>query len=168
MNNLYTYFEKFKLLTKHQFWFKQNCSTYNAVRQLYDEYCDNIDQKKYHKILINELEQYRIFGSSFTWSYFNWNLCLSKVFASLIHCYRKVFQWIKFMWKLFIKNTGPCTNYTQKGVWGSVGSWSPRSFSFNSIFIDQRVHLKALLIWINDSINAVRAGESHPLADFIR
>jgi len=31
----YTYFEKFKLLTKHQFGFKLNCSTSNAVRQLY-------------------------------------------------------------------------------------------------------------------------------------
>jgi len=69
MNN-YTYFENFKLLTKHQFGFKQNWSTSNAVRQLYDEYCDNIDQKKYlcsvfldtvnHKILISKLEKYGI------------------------------------------------------------------------------------------------------------
>jgi len=41
------YFEKFNILTKDRFGFKQICSTSNAVRLLQDEICANIDQMRY-------------------------------------------------------------------------------------------------------------------------
>ena len=43
---MYTYLEKFKLLTPNQFGFRQNCATSQAVRQLYDDFLENLDKKK--------------------------------------------------------------------------------------------------------------------------
>ena len=42
---LYSYLSKFKSLTPNQFDFRQNSSTSHAVRQLYDELVENLDQK---------------------------------------------------------------------------------------------------------------------------
>ena len=47
---LYSYFEKYKILTPQQYGFKQNSSTAEAVRKLYDELVDNIDEKKLHAL----------------------------------------------------------------------------------------------------------------------
>ena len=43
---LYTYLEKFKLLTPNQFGFRQHCATLRAVPQLYDDFLENLDKKK--------------------------------------------------------------------------------------------------------------------------
>ena len=72
------YFEKCDILSHHQFGFKQNCSTSNAVRQLYDELCDNMDNNKHtcpilldlkkaydtvnQGILLKKLEKYGVRG----------------------------------------------------------------------------------------------------------
>ena len=72
------YLNKNKILTPVQFGFKQNSSTSNAVRQLFDNFGENIDQKKYtcvvfldlkkafdtvnHQILLVKLEKYGIHG----------------------------------------------------------------------------------------------------------
>ena len=42
---MYTYLEKFKLLTPNQFGFRQNCATSQAVHQLYDDFLENLDKK---------------------------------------------------------------------------------------------------------------------------
>ena len=44
---IYSYLNKNKILTPVQFGFKQNSSTSDAVRQLCDNFAENIDQKKY-------------------------------------------------------------------------------------------------------------------------
>jgi len=44
---LVNYFEKFNILTPNQFGFRNNSFTSHAVRQLYDELFENIDEKKY-------------------------------------------------------------------------------------------------------------------------
>ena len=75
---LYSYLIKYNILAPNQFGFKQNCSTSQAVRQLYDELIQNIDQKQIrchifldlskafdtvdHKILIRKLDHYGICG----------------------------------------------------------------------------------------------------------
>ena len=72
------YFEKYDILSHHQFGFKQNCFTSNAVRQLYDELCDNMDNNKHtcaifldlkkafdtvnHGIFMKKLEKYGVRG----------------------------------------------------------------------------------------------------------
>ena len=43
---MYSFFEKFNILTTHQFGFEQRCAAFNAVRQLYDEMCENINNKR--------------------------------------------------------------------------------------------------------------------------
>ena len=43
---LYSYFEKNRILSPQQFGFKQNSSTSDAVRQLYNIYTENLDSKK--------------------------------------------------------------------------------------------------------------------------
>ena len=43
---MYTYLEKYNLLTPNQFGFRQNCSTSLAVRQLYDNFLESLDKKK--------------------------------------------------------------------------------------------------------------------------
>ena len=43
---LYTYFEKFHILTHNQFGFKRNSSTSHAVRKLYGEISKSLDQQK--------------------------------------------------------------------------------------------------------------------------
>ena len=45
MNVLYTYFEKFHILTHNQFGFKRTSSTSHAVRELYDEISESLDQQ---------------------------------------------------------------------------------------------------------------------------
>ena len=73
---IYSYLNKNKILTPVQFGFKQNFSTSDAVRQLFDNFAENIDQKKYtcavfldlkkafdtvnHQILLAKLEKYGI------------------------------------------------------------------------------------------------------------
>ena len=42
---IYSYLNKNKILTPVQFSFKQNSSTSGAVRQLFDNFAENIDQK---------------------------------------------------------------------------------------------------------------------------
>ena len=44
---IYSYLNKNKILTPFQFGFKQNSSTSDAVRQLFDNFAENINQKKY-------------------------------------------------------------------------------------------------------------------------
>ena len=44
---IYSYLNKNKILTPVQFGFKQNSSTLDAVRQLFDNFAENINQKKY-------------------------------------------------------------------------------------------------------------------------
>ena len=77
-DQLYWYFEKFKLLSPDQFGFKKNCSSAHAVRQLCDSFVENLDDKKStcaifldlskafdtvdHHILIKKLEQHGIRG----------------------------------------------------------------------------------------------------------
>ena len=43
---MYTYLEKFNSLIRNQFGFRQNCAASQAVRQLYDDFLANLDQKK--------------------------------------------------------------------------------------------------------------------------
>ena len=43
---IYSYLNKNKILTPVQFGFKQNSSTLDAVRQLFDNFAENIDKKK--------------------------------------------------------------------------------------------------------------------------
>ena len=43
---LYSFLIKYHILAFNQFGFKQNCSTSQTVRQLYDELVQNIDQNK--------------------------------------------------------------------------------------------------------------------------
>ena len=75
---LYSYLIKHNILAPNQFGFKQNCSTSQAMRKLYDELVQNIDQKQVtycifldlskafdtvdHKILIQKLDHYGICG----------------------------------------------------------------------------------------------------------
>ena len=75
---IYSYLNKNKLLTPVQFGFKQSFSTSDAVRQLFDNFAENIDQKKYtcavlldlkkafdtvnHQILLAKLEKFGIRG----------------------------------------------------------------------------------------------------------
>ena len=75
---MYTYLEKFKLLSPNQFRFRQNCATSQAVRQLYDDFLENLDKKKIacsvfidlrkafdtvdHEILLKKLENYGFRG----------------------------------------------------------------------------------------------------------
>ena len=77
---LYSYPIKCNILAPNQFGFKQNCSTSQTVRQLYDELVQNIDQKQItcsifldlnktfdivdHKILIQKLDHNGIRGLS--------------------------------------------------------------------------------------------------------
>ena len=44
---IYSYLNKNKILTPVPFGFKQNSSTSDAVRQLFDNLSENIDEKKY-------------------------------------------------------------------------------------------------------------------------
>ena len=46
MNTLYSYLVQYKTLAPNQFGFKQNCSTSQAARQLYDELIQKRDQKQ--------------------------------------------------------------------------------------------------------------------------
>ena len=75
---IYSYFNKNKILTPVQFGFKQNSFISDAVRQLFDNFIENIYQKKYtcavfpdlkkafdtvnHQILLAKLEKYGIRG----------------------------------------------------------------------------------------------------------
>ena len=75
---IYSYLNKNKIFTSVQFGFKQNSSTSGAVRQLFDNFAENVDQKKYacavlldikkafdtvnYQILLAKLEKYGIRG----------------------------------------------------------------------------------------------------------
>ena len=77
-NRLHSYFNKYDILTPNQLGCKQNSSTSHAVRQLYDEFIDNLDETKStyavfldlkkacdtvnHQILLQKLEKYRVRG----------------------------------------------------------------------------------------------------------
>ena len=43
---MYAYFVKFNLLSPKQYGFRQNCSTSQAVRKLYDDFLESLDKKK--------------------------------------------------------------------------------------------------------------------------
>ena len=75
---LYFYYEKYKIFTPQQYGFKQNSSTAEAVRKLYEKFVEKIDEKNitssvfldlknafdtvHHDILLQKLEKYGIRG----------------------------------------------------------------------------------------------------------
>ena len=77
-NRLHSCFNKYDILIPNQFGFKQNSSTSHAVRQLYDEFIDTLDETKFtyavfldlkisfvtvnHQILLQKLKKYRVRG----------------------------------------------------------------------------------------------------------
>jgi len=53
----YSYFEKYNILTPHQYGFRQNCSIAQSVNQLYDNITENLDQKKYSCSIFLDLQK---------------------------------------------------------------------------------------------------------------
>ncbi len=79
---MYNYLLKFNILNPNQYGFRQGCSTSHAVRKLYDELVNDLDNNKFtctifldlikafdtvnHQILIQKLEKYGIRGLPLT------------------------------------------------------------------------------------------------------
>jgi len=54
---LYSYVEKYNILTLHQYGLRQNCSTAQSVNQLYDNITENLDRKKYSCSIFLDLQK---------------------------------------------------------------------------------------------------------------
>jgi len=54
---LYSYFEKYDILTPHQYGLRQNFSTAQSVNQLYGNISENLDQKKYFCSILLDLQK---------------------------------------------------------------------------------------------------------------
>jgi len=82
------------------------------------------------------------FGAHFSWPLFNWNLRLSKVFASLTHGYQQTCENYCSQRIQYLARITSATGFGEALKASQTGSGAesplPGSFSFNSIFIDTK------------------------------